>query len=479
MCNKLYMRLKISGIASPRCGFIPCGKCEDCRNAMKNGWTFRLRVELDELVKKGWKIGFYTLTYANEHLPYLPEEFFVDNDPFKPLPQIPCFSKSDIRSFFVKLKKFLHDNYDCRLVKDKKTKAVVKDTRIRYMLCSEYGEHTQRPHYHGIVCFPPEVPERVIFDKIHELWTLGHVFPRYFDGGYDSHGYAHKPFICSSVKAAAVYASKYCCKDIAWHEMASNWELHKKAVRVCYDLDSDSHVTPDFSHTDFTQILNLRDYQPFHYQSKSLGASFLNNLTDNEKLRYLKVGYHFVGDDRCQGLPIYLRNKILFNPIYIVDERGKRLVRREALKFFRENMDEIYQQKVDKYVDKYSKLLNMQYWESVGIHLLEKRDLDEALGAVPNETPKSFADFHLCYFGVPHEESFDIKNALQWFRRYDPEYVDCTDASVINGDYHRAMHYAIYVLNMLFAKYEFVENQKKRRDNREIARIHDYWSSQE
>ena len=477
MCNKLFMRIKNVNSAQPRQMFIPCGKCEDCRSAMRTGWTFRLRVELDKLCEKGWKIGFFTLTYNNENLPYLPEEFFRDLDPFQPTPRVQCFRKSDIRGFFVKLKKFLHDNYDCRKVVNKVTKQVKQDTRIRYMVCSEFGEHTQRSHYHGIICFPPNVPERVLFEQVHKFWTYGFVFPRVFEGGYDSHGYQHKPFVCSSVKAAAVYASKYCCKDLAWYDIANQFELHKKVKPFQFGIDTDDELT-DVGYQG--EIMKLSDYKPFHYQSKSLGASFLDNLTDEEKLLYLKVGYHFVGDDRSQMLPLYIRNKILFTPKYIVDkESGKRLVRREARQFFRDNMDEIYHVNFVRYLDKYAKFLNPSYWQSLHIHPLEQRDLTEALKAVPNETPGTLAGFHLCWFGLPACECYDIKPTLQWYRRFDPEYIDVTNCPTVNSDYHQAVSYLLYVMNMLDAKYAFELNKKRKRDNREIARIHDYWKSQE
>ena len=481
MCNKTYMRLKISGAASPRSGFIPCGHCEDCRQAMRNGWCFRLRVELDALCSKGWKIGFFTLTYNNEHLPWLPDAFFKDCDPLKPLPHLMCFSKSDVRRYFVRIKKYLHDKYDCRLVKDK-FGCVVKDTRLRYMLCSEFGEHTQRSHYHGIVCFPPDVPEKEMFTLVHKMWTdesnkesLGHVFPRYFDGGFDSHGYKHKPFICSSVKAAAVYASKYCCKDIGWHELANKFDLAKKVPETVAYLDTDGEVCEVLS----GRLLKLSDYKPFHYQSKSLGASFLKGLTDSKKLQYLKVGYHFVGDDRLQELPIYLKNKILFNPKYVIDERGKRLVRREVRQFFRDNLEEIWKKKRSVYVEKYSKFLNLDYWKSLNVHPLELRDLKDAFKDLGDLTVDSIVNHHLCYFGLPDEECYRINEPLQWFRRYDESYVDVTNCPLIDSAYHHAMSYLIYVLNMLSAKYEFIIDEQERRDNREIARIHDYWLSQE
>ena len=102
--------------------------------------------------------------------------------------------------------------------------------RARWFIAGEFGELRHRPHYHGLICFPPSVDPLALHRKIKELWynsespdkkncpTLkGFVGPFDFNG--DCHdGKAFKPFICESVKAGCAYASKYVCKDLAYLE---------------------------------------------------------------------------------------------------------------------------------------------------------------------------------------------------------------------------------------------------------------------
>ena len=40
-----------------------------------------------------------------------------------------------------------------------------------------------------------------------------------------------------------------------------------------------------------------------------------------------------------------MKNKIVYNKYYVVDENGKRLVRREATKFFEEHREELFNEK--------------------------------------------------------------------------------------------------------------------------------------
>lgn len=89
---------------------VPCGQCLACRIAKRREWSARLQHELathDDAV-------FVTLTYSDE---------YNDNS----------LHKRDLQLFFKRLRKALGDR------------------RIRYFACGEYGDRTQRPHYHAII----------------------------------------------------------------------------------------------------------------------------------------------------------------------------------------------------------------------------------------------------------------------------------------------------------------------------------------
>lgn len=107
---------------------VPCGKCAECQRNKSNEWLFRALMEFQRAVENHAFVYFDTLTYDNVHLPSLDK--MVDSV----LPPYPCFSSRDINLFFKRLRQNLKRKYG--------------DVEVRYMLTSEYGSKTQRPHYH-------------------------------------------------------------------------------------------------------------------------------------------------------------------------------------------------------------------------------------------------------------------------------------------------------------------------------------------
>ena len=72
MCLK-QMKIKASSPFAPKELFVPCGNCTECRRVYRTGWRIRLQNDLEYYkIKKGWKIGFFTLTYNSSSLPSLP-----------------------------------------------------------------------------------------------------------------------------------------------------------------------------------------------------------------------------------------------------------------------------------------------------------------------------------------------------------------------------------------------------------------------
>lgn len=75
MCvNRFNVRSKNS--TSSSLVYVPCGKCEECRDSQRMQWQFRFRCELDYCKRNGYHIGFFTLTYNDSHIPHLPRLFF-------------------------------------------------------------------------------------------------------------------------------------------------------------------------------------------------------------------------------------------------------------------------------------------------------------------------------------------------------------------------------------------------------------------
>lgn len=285
MCVQM-MKIKSKSDFAQKFAFVPCGYCEECRDSVRSQWFFRLRAELDWCHKHKFHIGFFTLTYSDSSIPRVPEHLIRNKQLLSEKGAPFCFSRSDVRTFIDNIRKRVFEIVG-------KTK---EDKRIRYMICSEFGSderYTQRSHYHGLICFPPEVKPDVMFSLIKSNWTdKGHVFPRYITGGIDRHGYKHKPFLlCGDVSKAARYASKYCTKDLNFSKSLLPYHIDIKA--------------PDY-----------KNCKCFHIQSKSIGLSYLSTLPTDKLLDILKNGVSYIGDKRRRSLPLYLKNKILFNPKY-------------------------------------------------------------------------------------------------------------------------------------------------------------------
>ena len=133
---------------------FPCGKCINCRARSRQEWVFRLRMEY-----RSSDFGlFVTLTYNDEKLP--PDGV----------------SKRDVQLFLKRLRK----NFDSRV--------------LRYYICSEYGDHTHRAHYHGLLFFNGIERTADLYDIITNSWSNGFVQFGEIEEG------------------SIVYVTKYCLK---------------------------------------------------------------------------------------------------------------------------------------------------------------------------------------------------------------------------------------------------------------------------
>jgi len=365
------MKIKSRSPSGLKYSFVPCGKCAECRASYKNAWFFRLAVELQECQKLNWHIGFFTLTYNDEHLPYFTSESGES---------VKCFRRSDVRRLILRLRKQYHREFDV--------------TKMVYLIASEFGEHTQRPHYHGIICFPPCIaPSRMLSD-IKRYWSdenmdsLGFIFP-------SLEQYAEQKFIVTSAYASAMYASKYCCKDISFNDVIS-----------CL---SDSDLKSDA----------WKDCKQFHIQSKSLGSRLLSDLSDDDKIKLLREGLQLVGSPRALSVPLYIKNKILYDPLYMTDSEGNRVVARVASSFLRSHAREVYDMKLKFYEGFFAKWKSSDYWSSLGLDASIISKAVDASCYLFNRfgTMQRCAMYYLSYFGV------DIANrsgdcVQSWLNRY-------------------------------------------------------------
>lgn len=96
-----------------RDGAFACGRCAACLSKRRRTWAHRI---IMEALQNAGRSTFVTLTYSDDQVPRNSEGF-------------PTLEASHYRQFLKRLRK----------------NAAAK---VRYFVCGEYGEHTQRPHYH-------------------------------------------------------------------------------------------------------------------------------------------------------------------------------------------------------------------------------------------------------------------------------------------------------------------------------------------
>lgn len=99
---------------------VPCGHCLGCRADQARSWAIRLIHEADAPLRPAW---FATLTYSPENVP--------DHGSLDP---------RHTQLFFKRFRKSL--------------RALATPEDLRYYICGEYGDATQRPHYHAILYGP-------------------------------------------------------------------------------------------------------------------------------------------------------------------------------------------------------------------------------------------------------------------------------------------------------------------------------------
>lgn len=100
---------------------VPCGICPGCIGRKASSWAFRLMQE----DRRSLSSHFITLTYDTKYIP-ITEDGLME------------LSIHDLQCYFKRLRHM---------------------APVRYYACGEYGDNTDRPHYHAIVfnCTPQEI----------------------------------------------------------------------------------------------------------------------------------------------------------------------------------------------------------------------------------------------------------------------------------------------------------------------------------
>lgn len=435
--------------------FTPCGKCEDCLNHSRYAWAWRLTSDIQYYVKeKGYRVGFITLTYNDQHLPrfpcYLDDACTIES----PLAGRPCFSKDDTQKLILYLRKVLH-----------------RDTGMKdlvYFLASEHGPATHRPHYHMIIAWPSHCEKKVkvhgnevvygfdvTAEQMHAL--IRHYWVEYKQAGYISpdtpqggkskrSGKKYLPFEVANLNdclQSCFYTAKYVTKDIYFMEELvqiindsvsaklqelDNWKAsfvadwHRGLVDddVCKELLEQFSLQRDFYRDKYVKyVLShdlVRPFLPHHRQKKSLGFESIKSLSDLQKIDLLNRGKYLLGNDKLSMPPMYIRNKIMFKPCYWIDKAGKRLVKQECTDFTRQYFDLIMTNKIGYLDTLFSCMKDTTYWISSGCPESVAAEASRVANSAPDFGMK-WSEAYFYYYGVEHQHCYKDRK-FTYLNRY-------------------------------------------------------------
>lgn len=229
---------------------VPCGHCGECINQKREDWRVRTYYEYLDTKRCGGRTIFVTLTYNKENVPVYDNKL--------------CFSKKHIQLF------------NKRVRNELKRQNIYLD--YKYLVTSEYGGQTKRPHYHALLFFKGYVSIYTIRSLIRDCWSYG--FVKFGDNLGEVYG-----------NGACKYVTKYITKDIDFLQ----------EFKYIYDAK------------DIKLLEKFKQYQPFHMQSQGLGIYALEVVPKN----ILEQGRIYVPSDdpnKCYvRIPLYFDRKLFFD----------------------------------------------------------------------------------------------------------------------------------------------------------------------
>jgi len=147
--------------------FVPCGKCYACQNVSRAEWALRCSYEL----KTAKSVSFITLTYDNKNLPHT-----CCDRTFKHLCNIEELKRVTARRWdFARLNKKHAQDFVKDMQKLLKKRFDDKSLLFRVFLSAEYGDVTNRPHYHAIIFSPVELHEVDFENLVKSCWSYGQI----------------------------------------------------------------------------------------------------------------------------------------------------------------------------------------------------------------------------------------------------------------------------------------------------------------
>lgn len=265
---------------------VPCGHCGECINKKRTDYQVRTYYEwLEAKSKQGYAL-FVTLTYNNDSLPRLFGR--------------PCFNIKDIQDFNKRLRKVISVDFPD-----------IEDA-FSYIVCSEYGGETYRPHMHALYfVHDSRINTFLMRSYIRKCWAIQELFVKNekgkrikdSDGNFVKKEVPFKGFVKFGSNFGVVngvgaieYVTKYVCKDPNYQDVFGDFFEFIK--------DSDGQIYEAY-----------KQFRQFRLTSNGFGLYALA-CNDDDLLLKGKVKYYNSDGEQTATLPLYLERKKFFNVIY-------------------------------------------------------------------------------------------------------------------------------------------------------------------
>lgn len=330
---------------------VPCGHCDECRLSYELEWQTRISYEIKSTYDNGGCCIFLTFTYNDDHLP-----IYCDDDAGI---YVPSFSRDHVITFLNRIKVWAYKNYGKRSYK--------------YILCSEYGKNTQRPHYHALFFLTSSVDYIAFALKCRDSWQpLGYMFPKWDSNlcsFVDNFGRPDDVLLRDNI-GSSKYVCKYVTKDMSYYGL--------------YEVDSYLNCTDDTLRRQ--RKAAMKPYLPKHWQSNELGYSIFDNLdlsSEHSIESLLNEGIFNPLTKEYNPLPRYVVNKLMYRNVstqgcyyertstsikeHVSRETGEityktklnYLYDRELTEFGRSYMRKMYDARIDRRCKKLSELFQL------------------------------------------------------------------------------------------------------------------------
>ena len=269
---------------------VPCGKCWQCRLSKQSAYFVRSFFEWIQCTLFGGFSLFLTLTYNN------------DNIPRTPVFHKYMFNKKDCQKYFKRVRKSIV-TYLCKSQHITPVDAQkLLTSNLSYLLVSELGEHTSRPHYHIIWHLKkPIIPQGVFQQIVRDSWKLG--------------------FTCLGNNGGIINSEsgiKYVCKYIGKNFLQFDYynkviaEFNKAINRATVNsLDKDILIDELHLFVDNKPFLLIsRNYGMFAFE-KSCPAKYKLSIK-NFLVNTLSI------NGKKYPVPVYYRRKMMYDCVDVV-----------------------------------------------------------------------------------------------------------------------------------------------------------------